>query len=51
MLTDNETHDVMPGSPIAITEDLVVDDRGYIYISTQQDGIYILKYTGEKPLD
>ena len=51
VLTDNETHDVMPGSPIAITEDLVVDDRGYIYISTQQDGIYILKYTGEKPLD
>lgn len=50
MLTDNETHDVMPGAPIAITEDVVVDDRGYIYLSTQQDGIYIVRYTGEGEL-
>lgn len=51
MLTDNETHDVMPGAAIAITEDVVVDDRGYIYISTQQDGIYIVKYTGNHTFD
>lgn len=51
MLTDNETHDVMPGAPIAITEDVVMDDRGYIYLSTQQDGIYIVRYTGEGELN
>lgn len=47
MLTDNRTHDLMPGAPIAITEDVLVDDRGYIYVSTQQDGIYILRNTKE----
>ena len=46
MLTDNRTHDLMPGALIAITEDVLVDDRDYIYISTQQDGVYILRYTG-----
>lgn len=40
----------MPGSPIAITEDVLVDDRENIYISTQQDGLYILRYTGEEGL-
>ncbi len=47
MLTDNSTRDLMPGAPVAITEDVLVDDRGYIYVSTQQDGIYILRSTIE----
>lgn len=33
----------MPGPNIACTEDLIVDDRGYIYIDTANDGMYILK--------
>ena len=33
----------VPGPMIATTEDLVVDDRGYIYIDTWHDGMYILK--------
>lgn len=32
----------MPGPFIATTEDVVVDDRGYIYIDTFHDGMYIL---------
>lgn len=33
----------LPGPFIATTEDVVVDDRGYIYIDTFHDGMYILK--------
>lgn len=33
----------MPGPNIACTEDLIVDDRGYIYIDNNNDGMYILK--------
>ena len=33
----------MPGPNIACTEDLIVDDRGYIYIDTNNDGLYVLK--------
>lgn len=43
---DNKNNDLMPGAKVAITEDVLVDDRGYIYVDTFQDGLYILKYTG-----
>lgn len=33
----------LPGPFIATTEDCVVDDRGYIYMDTFHDGMYILK--------
>ena len=33
----------VPGPMIATTEDIVVDDRGYIYIDTWHDGMYILQ--------
>ena len=33
----------MPNKPLGTTEDLVVDDRGYIYVNAMHDGIYILK--------
>jgi hypothetical protein len=43
VLFDNEKHDLMPGAPVSIAEDVVVDDRGYIYFDTCQDGLYIVK--------
>lgn len=33
----------IPGHMIATTEDCVVDDRGYIYMNTWHDGMYILR--------
>ena len=33
----------LPGPNIACTEDLVVDDRGYIFVHCSNDGVYILK--------
>ena len=47
---DNKTGDLMPGAPAALVEDVLVDDRGYIYLTTMHDGIYIVKYTGEDGL-
>ncbi|WP_426751149.1 LVIVD repeat-containing protein [Myxococcus sp. Y35] len=31
------------------TEDVLVDRRGYVYISHKNQGIWILRYTGERP--
>lgn len=45
MLFDNATGDLMPGPEVAITEDVLVDDRGYIYVDTFMDGLYILRET------
>ena len=36
---------LFPGPTVAITEDVLVDDRGYIYITTFQDGMYVVKCT------
>ncbi len=33
----------MPNKPLGTTEDMVVDDRGYFYVNTMHDGIYILR--------
>ena len=38
-----EKHPFLPGPVMAITEDIVVDDRGYIYITCNGDGMYILR--------
>lgn len=32
-----------PGPLLGTTEDCVVDDRGYIFVDTFHDGVYILK--------
>jgi hypothetical protein len=32
-----------PGPLMAITEDVVVDERGFIYIDCANDGMYILR--------
>lgn len=42
---DNDEGTLFPGPKVAITEDVLVDDRHYIYIDTFQDGMYILKAT------
>ena len=36
---------LFPGPTVAITEDVLVDDRGYIYLTTFQDGMYIVRCT------
>lgn len=33
----------MANDPLGTAEDCVVDDRGYIYMNTMHDGLYILK--------
>lgn len=42
-LFDNVSHDLFPGARISITEDVIIDDRGYIYVTTFQDGLYIMR--------
>ena len=42
-----EKHPFLPGPVMAITEDIVVDDRGYIYITCNGDGMYILRMREE----
>ncbi|WP_296117379.1 LVIVD repeat-containing protein [uncultured Eubacterium sp.] len=42
---DNENGTLLPGPQVAITEDVLVDDRGYIYVDTFEDGLYIVKCT------
>ena len=37
--------DPFPGPLMSTTEDIVVDKRGYIYIDTMQQGLYILRCT------
>lgn len=36
---------VAAGPLVAITEDVLVDDRGYIYVDTFNDGLYIVRCT------
>ena len=45
LLFDNDEHNLVPGARVAIAEDILVDDRGYIYMDTFMDGLYILKCT------
>jgi len=42
---DNENGSLLPGPKVAITEDCLVDDRGYIYVDTFEDGLYVVKCT------
>jgi len=45
-----ERHGVLPTTALVTqSEDVIVDTRGYIYVSHKNDGIYILRYTGPKP--
>lgn len=42
---DNEEGTLFPGPKVAIAEDVLVDDRGYIYYDTFHDGLYIVRCT------
>ena len=42
---NNAAGDLFPGPNIATTEDLIVDNRGYIYMNTLHQGLYILRCT------
>lgn len=42
---NNDDGTLFPGPRIATTEDILVDKRGYIYMNTFHDGLYILRCT------
>ena len=42
---DNDEGTLMPGPIVGIAEDVLVDDRGYIYFDTANDGLYIVRCT------
>lgn len=42
---NNEAGDLFPGPMIATTEDVIVDNRGNIFIDTWQSGMYVLRCT------
>jgi hypothetical protein len=42
---NNPSGNLYPGPMIATTEDVIVDKRGYIYMTTFHDGLYILRCT------
>ncbi|MBP2653613.1 MAG: hypothetical protein H6Q73_1182 [Firmicutes bacterium] len=42
---DNEEKNLVPGAKVSITEDVLVDDRGYIYFDTFMGGLYIVRCT------
>lgn len=44
-LFNNKDGTLFPGPKVGITEDVLVDDRGYIYVDTFMDGLYILRST------
>jgi len=43
--TDRQGNNLFPGPLLGTAEDIVVDDRGNIFIDTWQDGIYVLRCT------
>ena len=45
LFTDRAGNNIFPGPRIATTEDIVVDNRGNIFIDTFHDGIYVLRCT------
>ena len=44
-LFNNKTGDLFPGPRIGTAEDILVDNRGNIFIDTFTDGIYVLRCT------
>lgn len=39
---NNAAGDLFPGPNISVTEDVIVDNRGYIYMDTLHQGLYVL---------
>jgi hypothetical protein len=44
-LFNNPDNTLFPGKMVGTAEDVLVDDRGYIYVDTFNDGLYILRCT------
>lgn len=42
---NNEAGDLFPGPNISATEDVLVDDRGNIFVDTSHQGLYVLRCT------
>ena len=42
---NNAAGDLFPGPNIATTEDVLVDNRGFIYMDTMQQGLFVLRCT------
>jgi hypothetical protein len=42
---NNEAGDLFPGPMLATTEEVLVDDRGNIFLDTNQQGLYVLRCT------
>jgi hypothetical protein len=42
---NNETGDLFPGPNLATTEDVIVDNRGNIFVDANQQGLYVLRCT------
>jgi hypothetical protein len=42
---NNATGDLFPGPNISVTEDVIVDNRGNIFIDTLHQGLYVLRCT------
>ncbi len=42
---NNETGDLFPGPNIATTEDVIVDNRGNIFMDTSHQGLYVMRCT------
>ncbi len=42
-----ERRGVLPKTLVTQTEDVLVDSRGYIYITDKNHGLHVLRYTGE----
>ncbi len=42
---NNDAGDLFPGPNIATTEDVIVDNRGYIFMDTMHQGLYVLRCT------
>lgn len=43
LLFNNKEGTLFPGPLVSLAEDVLVDDRGYIYMDTFHDGLYILR--------
>lgn len=42
---NNEAGDLFPGPRLGVAEDVLVDNRGNIFLDTQHDGLYVLRCT------
>ena len=39
----------VPTTLVEQTEDVLVDRRGYVYVTNKNQGLWVLRYTGPRP--